>query len=46
MTTMLAVGVLLSFARNEPGCSEMIAAKPSGLRALRARLPIRRTTTR
>lgn len=46
VTTMLAVGVLLSFARDEPGCSEMIAAKPSGLRALRARLPIRRTSTR
>lgn len=46
VTTMLAVGVLLSFARNEPGCSEMIATKPSGLRVLRARLPIRRTSTR
>ena len=46
VTTMLAVGILLSFARSEPGCAEMIAARPSGLRALRDRFPIRRTSTR
>ncbi|MDN5715853.1 MAG: putative lipid II flippase FtsW [Janibacter sp.] len=46
VTSMLAVGVLLSFARAEPGCSEMIAAKPSRARALLARFPSRRTSTR
>lgn len=46
VTVMLAVGILLSFARNEPGCSEMIAAKPSRARALLARFPSRRTSTR
>ncbi len=46
VTVMLAVGILLSFARNEPGCSEMIAAKPSRARALLARLPSRRSSTR
>jgi cell division protein FtsW len=46
VTTMLAVGILLSFARSEPGCSEMIAAKPSRARALLARIPSRRTSQR
>ncbi|MCT1617513.1 putative lipid II flippase FtsW [Janibacter hoylei] len=46
VTSMLAVGILLSFARAEPGCSEMIAAKPSRARALLARFPSRRTSTR
>ncbi|HIZ98518.1 MAG TPA: putative lipid II flippase FtsW [Candidatus Janibacter merdipullorum] len=46
VTSMLAVGILLSFARSEPGCSEMIAAKPSRVRALLARFPSRRTSTR
>ena len=46
VTVMLAVGILLSFARSEPGCSEMIASKPSRARALLARLPSRRTSTR
>lgn len=46
VTSMLAVGILLSFARGEPGCSEMIAAKPSRSRALLARFPSRRTSTR
>ena len=46
VTTMLAVGVLLSFARSEPGCSEMIAAKPSRVRTLLARVPTRRTSPR
>ncbi len=43
VTGMLAIGVLLSFARNEPGCAEMIAAKPSRTRALLAGLTRRRT---
>ncbi len=46
VTVMLAVGILLSFARSEPGCSEMIASKPSRVRALLARFPSRRTSTR
>ena len=46
VTVMLAVGILLSFARSEPGCSEMIASKPSRVRALLARIPSRRTSTR
>ncbi|MFX4285075.1 putative lipid II flippase FtsW [Janibacter sp. G349] len=46
VTSMLAVGILLSFARGEPGCSEMIAAKPSRARALLARFPSRRTSSR
>ncbi|QNF95283.1 putative lipid II flippase FtsW [Janibacter sp. YB324] len=46
VTAMLAVGILLSFARSEPGCSEMIAAKPSRARALLARIPSRRTSSR
>ncbi|MGO1167671.1 MAG: putative lipid II flippase FtsW [Janibacter sp.] len=46
VTSMLAVGILLSFARSEPGCSEMIAAKPSRVSALLARFPSRRTSTR
>ena len=46
VTSMLAVGILLSFARAEPGCSEMIAAKPSRARALLARFPSRRTASR
>jgi cell division protein FtsW len=40
VTTMLAVGVLLSFARAEPTCAAALAARPSRLRATLARLPI------
>ncbi|GGL22012.1 putative lipid II flippase FtsW [Phycicoccus endophyticus] len=32
ITTMGALGILLSFARNEPGCREVLAARPSSLR--------------
>jgi cell division protein FtsW len=32
ITTMLALGVLLSFARHEPGCAEALRARPSALR--------------
>jgi len=46
VTSMLAVGILLSFARSEPGCSEMIAARPSRASALLSRIPSRRTSTR
>ncbi|HEV7194954.1 MAG TPA: putative lipid II flippase FtsW [Pedococcus sp.] len=31
-TTMLALGMLLSFARAEPGCAEVLSAKPSVVR--------------
>ena len=40
VTTMLAVGVLLSFARSEPTCAAALAARPSRLRAMTAHLPI------
>jgi cell division protein FtsW len=42
MTTMLALGVLLSFARQEPGCREALSAKPSVVRRSLAVLPGRR----
>ncbi|HEX6917704.1 MAG TPA: putative lipid II flippase FtsW [Phycicoccus sp.] len=32
VTTMLALGILLSFARAEPGCAEALRARPSALR--------------
>ncbi|WP_346767570.1 putative lipid II flippase FtsW [Knoellia koreensis] len=42
MTTMLALGILLSFARQEPGCAEALAAKPSVVKRSLAVLPGRR----
>jgi cell division protein FtsW len=42
MTTMFALGMLLSFARKEPGCSEALSAKPSVVRRSLAVLPGRR----
>jgi cell division protein FtsW len=42
VTTMLALGMLLSFARHEPGCAEALAAKPSVVRRSLAVLPGRR----
>ncbi|HEU5144299.1 MAG TPA: putative lipid II flippase FtsW [Dermatophilaceae bacterium] len=46
VTTLLALGMLLSFARNEPGCKALLDARPSLLRrslALRrARTPLHR----
>ncbi|GAA4406477.1 putative lipid II flippase FtsW [Fodinibacter luteus] len=39
VTTMFALGVLLSFARSEPGCAEALAARPSTLRRSLAVLP-------
>ena len=40
VTTMLAVGVLLSFARAEPTCAAALAARPSRVRGTLGRLPI------
>jgi cell division protein FtsW len=42
MTTMFALGMLLSFARREPGCAEALSAKPSVVRRSLAVLPGRR----
>ncbi len=42
MTTMFALGMLLSFARQEPGCAEALSAKPSVVRRSLAVLPGRR----
>ncbi len=42
MTTMFALGMLLSFARQEPGCAEALSAKPSVVRRSLAVLPSRR----
>jgi cell division protein FtsW len=36
---MLALGMLLSFARSEPGCAEALAARPSVVRRSLAVLP-------
>ncbi len=41
VTTMLALGMLLSFARNEPGCRELLDARPSIVRRSLAVLPSR-----
>jgi len=32
MSTLLALGILMSFARNEPGCREALAARPGVVR--------------
>lgn len=47
VTTMLAVGILLSLARSEPTCAAALAARPPRLAALRARLshPFARRST-
>jgi cell division protein FtsW len=42
MTTMFALGMLLSFARHEPGCAEALSARPSVVRRSLAILPGRR----
>ena len=41
VTTLLALGILLSFARNEPGCKALLDARPSMLRRSLAVLPSR-----
>jgi cell division protein FtsW len=42
VTTLLALGMLLSFARNEPGCKAVLDARPS---LLRRSLALRRART-
>ena len=41
VTTMFALGILLSFARSEPGCADALSARPSALRRSLAVLPAR-----
>jgi cell division protein FtsW len=41
VTTMLALGMLLCFARNEPGCRALLSARPGMLRRSLAVLPSR-----
>ena len=43
VTTMLALGMLLSYARQEPGCAEALAARPSVVRRSLAVLPVGRS---
>ena len=43
VTTMLALGILLAFARSEPGCAQALAARPSLVRRSFAVLPSRRS---
>ena len=43
VTTMLALGILLSFARAEPGCAKALAARPSLLKRSFAVIPKRRS---
>ncbi|HET7476379.1 MAG TPA: putative lipid II flippase FtsW [Dermatophilaceae bacterium] len=42
ITALVALGVLLSFARHEPGCREALAARPGVVRRSLAVLPTRR----
>ena len=42
ITTMFALGILVSFARQEPGCATVLAARPSVVRRSLAILPARR----
>jgi cell division protein FtsW len=42
MATLFALGMLLSFARNEPGCREALAARPGVVRRSMAVMPTRR----
>lgn len=43
VTTMLALGILLSFARAEPGCARALAARPSLVKRSFAVVPKRRS---
>lgn len=45
VTTMVAVGVVLSFARNEPGAAEALAARPGAVRRSLAVLGLSRRAT-
>ena len=42
ITTMGALGMLMSFARSEPGCADQLAGRPSILRRTAAVVPLRR----
>ena len=42
VTTLFGLGMLLSFARNEPGCREALAARPGVVRRSLAVIPMRR----
>ncbi len=42
VTTLIGLGMLMSFARNEPGCREALAARPGVVRRSLAIMPIRR----
>jgi cell division protein FtsW len=42
MATLFGLGMLLSFARNEPGCREALAARPGVVRRSLAVMPTRR----
>jgi cell division protein FtsW len=39
ITSMFALGILLSFARSEPGCAQALSARPSALRRSLAIIP-------
>jgi cell division protein FtsW len=43
VTTMLALGILLSFARAEPGCAKALAGRPSLIKRSFAVIPKRRS---
>jgi cell division protein FtsW len=45
VATLFALGMLVSFARNEPGCREALAARPGVVRRSLAVLPTRRGRT-
>jgi len=42
VTTLFGLGMLLSFARNEPGCRAALAARPGVVRRSLAVMPMRR----
>ena len=42
VATLFALGMLLSFARNEPGCREALASRPGVVRRSLAVMPMRR----
>ncbi len=46
VTTLFALGMLLSFARNEPGCKALLAARPSLIKRSLAVLPSRSSLRR
>lgn len=39
ITTMMALGILMAFARSEPGCAEALSARPSALKRSLAVIP-------